>query len=131
MAARIKAINFFRPKLQRGPTVQMKELAAFIAQRTGVHESEILLVLLELRDALLHFFLTGRGVKLLGLGTFLPNIKPDGTLDVEHRQDREFKQDLNHSPFFSGTILNKENIGKPMKYLVNLWNEMSPWDPVE
>lgn len=131
MAARIKAINFLRPKLQRGPTVQLEELADFIAHRTGFHKSEILAILLELRDAIRYFFLTGRGVKLPGLGTYLPNLKPDGTLDVEHRQDRRLKQDLNHSRFFVGTILNKENIGKSMAYLVSLWNERFPEDPVE
>ena len=131
MAARIKAINFFRPKLQRGATVQLDELAAFIAHRTGLNSSEIIAVLCELRDAIIFFFLTGRGVKLPGLGSYLPNLKPDGTLNTEHRQDRRLKQHLKSSPYFSGKILNKENIGKSMDELVALWDEAHPEDPVE
>ena len=131
MAARIKAINFLRPKLQRGPTVQLEELAAFIARRTGVNKSEIVVVLCELRDAILFYFLTGRGVKLPGLGSYLPNLKPDGTLNTEHRQDRRLKQHLESSLYFSGKILNKENIGKSMDDLVAQWNAAHPDDPVE
>ncbi len=131
MANRIKAINALRPRLKLGPTVQFRELTALLSSRTGLHSSEVLNVLLELRDAVAFYHHTGRGVKLDGLGTYLPNIGLDGTFNVEHRLDRELKARLNEPRTYVGTISNRRNIGKTAAELVALWNELHPEDPVE
>ena len=82
MANRIKAINALRPRLKLGPTVQRRELTALISSRSGLTESTVHMVLLELRDAVAFYHHTGRGVKLDGLGTYLPNIGLDGTFNT-------------------------------------------------
>jgi hypothetical protein len=84
--------------------------------------------LAELHDAIVWFNRTGRGVKLEGLGTYLPNIRLDGTFDVQHRLDWGLRRALNR-PEFKGTILNRRNIGKTPDELVAQWNEDHPEDP--
>lgn len=44
-------------------------------------------MLAEIYDAIVFFNRSGYGVKLEGLGTYLPNIRLNGTLDVQHRLD--------------------------------------------
>jgi hypothetical protein len=84
----------------------------------------------ELRDAIIFFNLMGRGVKLEGLGTYLPLIKHSGELNVSHRLDREIKNALNTPGLYNREILNQENIGKSVDELVELWNAEHPDDPV-
>ena len=131
MASRIQAINTYRPKLKRGCTVGFDELVAYLTGHSGVTEGQIIRVLYLLADAVVFYGQVGRGVRLPGLGTYLPNLRPDGTWNVEHRQDRELKNRLNRESHFSGTVLNKENLGKSPDELVALWNQIHPEDPVE
>ena len=130
MTSRIRAIQAYRPRVKLERTVQMEELVGHIASRTGLNTSEILGALAELRDAIIFFNRSGYGVKLEMLGTFLPNIRLDGTFDVQYRLDRSLRNGLNRGKFH-GTILNRGNIGKTADELVAQWNEEHPDDQVE
>jgi len=130
MTNRIQAINAYRPQIELGQTVQGAELTRYLADRTGLNEGEVSLALKELRDAVIFFDRSGRGVKLEGLGTYLPNIQLDGTFDVQHRLDRDVKNSLNVPGTFTGVIRSRENIGKTADELVALWNAAHPDDPV-
>lgn len=130
MTNRIRAINATRPKLERGPTVRQDELTEYIARHTGLNEGEIALVLLELRDAVAYHCRAGRGVKLDGLGTYLPSMQLDGSLDIEHRLDRALRRGINMGRF-THALVNQQNIGKTPDELVALWNAEHPDDPVD
>jgi len=130
MANRIKAVNAYRPQVELGQTVQSEELNRYLADRTGLNEGEVSLVTKELRDAVIFFNRAGRGVKLEGLGSYLPNLQLDGTFDVQHRLDTAVKNGLNTPGVFTGNIKNRENIGKSADDLVTLWNAAHPDDPV-
>jgi len=130
MANRIKAINAYRPQVELGQTVQSEELNRYLADRTGLNEGEVSLVTKELRDAVIFFNRAGRGVKLEGLGSYLPNLQLDGTFDLQHRLDTAVKNGLNTPGVFTGSIKNRENIGKSADDLVALWNAAHPDDPV-
>jgi len=130
MANRIKAINAYRPQVELGQTVQSEELNRYLADRTGLNEGEVSLVTKELRDAVIFFNRAGRGVKLEGLGSYLPNLQLDGTFDLQHRLDIAVKNGLNTPGVFTGSIKNRENIGKSADDLVALWNAAHPDDPV-
>lgn len=129
MTSRIKAINALRPKLELEPTVQTDGLVDYIAGRTGLDKGEIVHVLLELHDAIVFFGRRGYGVKLEGLGTYLPSMRLDGTLDVQHRLDWGLRRDLNQRTY-AGEVVNREQIGKTADELVALWNAEHPDDPV-
>jgi hypothetical protein len=68
--------------------------------------------------------------KVDALGTFSPNIDLQGNLAISFRPNPTFSTNLNLPGTFSGTILNREHIGKTSDELVRRWNEEHPDDPV-
>ena len=130
MATKIQAINTYRPRVKLGRRAEMDELVTFIARSTGLNESGVKQVLLELRDAAIFFNQQGRAVKLEGLGTYSPSIDLVGTLSVSHRADVVLKNALNAQGSFKGEIVNRANIGKTSDELVAMWNTDNPGDPV-
>jgi hypothetical protein len=129
MASRISAINHYRPQIEYGETADWREVAEFLEERSTLSKADIIAVLTGLQDAVLHFNRLGRGVKLEGLGTYLPNINYRGELDAAHRLDRRLKRELNNGSF-SGKIRNKRNIGKSAAEVIAMWNAEHPEDPV-
>lgn len=129
MASRISALNHYRPQIEYGDTADWREVADYMAASSTLSPSDIIGVLVGLEDAVLHFNLRGRGVKLEGLGTYLPNINYRGELDVAHRLDRHLKRQLNQNSF-NGRIRNKKNIGKSTAEVIAMWNAEHPDDPV-
>lgn len=129
MASRIQALNHYRPQIEYGETAGWREVAEFLEARTTLSKTDIIATLTGLQDAVLHFNLQGRGVKLEGLGTYLPNINYQGEIDAAHRLDRRLKRELNNGSF-SGKIRNRKNIGKTVDEVIAMWNAEHPEDPV-
>jgi len=130
MAHRIKAINAYRPRIEQGNTVQKPELVRAVSRATGIVEGSLDQNIKEVRDHLIEYCRAGRAVKVDGLGTWTPTIALDGTLDIQYRPDPAFNYGLNIPGIFSGTILNRENIGKTSDELVAKWNADHVDDPV-
>ena len=131
MATRIEAVQAYRPRIIPGTTVQKRELVKLLSSRTGINESEAYAVLTELRDALIFYALSGRAVRLDGLGTYRPSMKVNGKINLSHRIDENIRSAINVSRDFRGEVRFKENIGKTSAELIALWNEDHPDDPVE
>ncbi|MDQ2178443.1 HU family DNA-binding protein [Marinifilum sp. D714] len=108
----------------------MKQVVEFIASRTGLNKGQIQMVLAELADTVIFFNKQGQGVKLEGLGTYLPEIDTEGEISVSHRLDRYIKSALNVEGGFTGNIENKTNIGKSKEEFIAMWNEAHPDDPI-
>lgn len=130
MASRIKAIGAYAPHLVLGDTVQKQELVRYIAHSTGLSEGQIDIVIKELRDAIIFYNLSGRGVKIDGLGTYLPKIDTNGVIGIQHRADAHIKHEVNGAGRYLGKIANRENIGKTPQEIVTIWNTHHPEDPV-
>jgi hypothetical protein len=130
MASKIKAINAYCPRVELGDRVETPELVEFIARSTGLNESGVSQMLLELRDAVVFFNLRGRPVKLEGLGTYFPTVSLDGSIKSGHRSDAHIANGINAPGKFQGQIRNRDNIGKTSDELVARWNEEHPDDPV-
>lgn len=130
MAHRIKAINAYRPRLEQGNTVQKPELVRSVSRSTGIAEGTLDHSIKELRDQIIEYCRAGRAVKVDGLGTWTPTIGLNGTLDIQYRPDAAFTYGLNIPGVFSGTIINRENIGKSSDELVAKWNAEHAEDPV-
>lgn len=111
MASRILAINHYRPEIEYGETAGWREVANFMGNISTLSHADIIAVLTGLEAAVLHFHRNGQGVKLEGLGTYLPSINYRGEIEVSHRLDRRLKRALNDGSF-SGKIRNRKNIGK-------------------
>jgi len=130
MTNRIKAINAYMPNIKLGKRAELSDLVEFIARSTGLNESTIRQVLIELRDTVVFFNLRGQPVQLEGLGTYTPTIDLGGEIGIGHRADTYIKEHLNASGAFKGEIERRENIGKSGDDLVAKWNADHPDDPV-
>jgi hypothetical protein len=130
MAPKIKAINAYRPRIELGNTVQKPELQRAVSRATSLVEGSVDLTIKELRDQIIEFCRAGRPVKVDGLGIFSPSIDLEGNLTISFRPDPFFANGLNVPGTFSGTILNRENIGKTSDDLARMWNEHYPEDQV-
>ena len=130
MAPRIKAVNAYRPRIEQGNTVQKPELVRALSRATGLVEGSIDQSIKELRDQIIEFNRSGRAVKVDGLGTFSPSIDLEGNLAISYRADPFLSNGLNIPGVFSGTILNRENIGRTSEELVARWNIDNPTDEV-
>lgn len=130
MTYKIKAVTQYRLRIAPGRPCEMPELARYLADRTGLHLSQVRYMLSELQASVLNFNRVGRAVRLEGLGTFTPGIDLDGKITINHRPDVELLHALNTPGAFEGEIINRENIGKNMDDLVTMWNENHPAEPI-
>jgi hypothetical protein len=130
MAPRIKAVNAYRPRIEQGNTVQKPELIRAVSRATSLVEGSVDQAIKEVRDQLIEFCRAGRAVKVDGLGTFTPTIDLEGKFAVSFRADPALNYGMNMPGTFSGTILNRSNLGKTSDDLVNLWNTEFPDDQV-
>jgi hypothetical protein len=130
MANLITAINAYRPKLVLGSTVKMKELVEYISGRTGLNKGDLQITLSELSGAVIFFNKRGQGVKLDGLGTYLPSIDTKGELSISHRLDADIKNTLNAKGAYLGEIQFRDNIGKTNEEFTAMWNKDHPGDLV-
>lgn len=129
MADKLTAIARMRPRLELGRIIEMDQLEAFVADRSGASRAGILQILNEMRAAVLFFALDGRAIRIEGLGRFTPKIALDGTISYTVTPDNKV---LNRMPLklFKGQIINREHIGKTPAELITIWNEKHPEDPV-
>ncbi len=130
MAHRIQVISISRPRVEQGTTVQKAELIRSMARATGLVEASLDCTLTELRDKIIEFCRTGRSIKVAGLGTWSPNVGLDGRFDLQYRADTALVNGLNVPDTFTGTIRNRQNIGKTADELVAQWNAAHPEDEV-
>src|SRR5687768_12547764 len=112
MAHKIKAINAYRPRIEQGNTVQRPELVRELSHATSLVEGSVNLTMTELKFRLIGYLRAGRAVKVDGLGIWTPSIGLDGKLSIQYRPDLSFDYELNQPGVFTGTIINRENIGK-------------------
>ena len=130
MAPRIQAINAYRPRIEQGNTVQKPELLRSVSRATSLVEGTVDQTIKEVRDQIIEFCRSGRAVKVEGLGVFSPSIDLEGNLSISFRPDPAFANGLNVPGIFTGTILNRDNIGKTSNELVETWNTDHPEDLV-
>jgi hypothetical protein len=122
MAPRIKAVNAYRPRIEQGNTVQRSEFIRAVSRATSLVEGTVDQTIKETRDQIVEFCRAGRAVKVDGLGTFTPTIDLDGYFAVSFRADSTMNAGINFPGTFSGTIVNRETIGKTSDELVAKWN---------
>lgn len=130
MAPKIKAVNAYRPQIKQGNTVQKAELIRAVSRATSLVEGSVDQAVKEVRDQIIEFCRSGRAVKVEGLGIFTPTIDLEGYFAISFRADPAMNYGLNMPGTFSGTILNREFIGKTSDELVARWNEEHAEDPV-
>ena len=66
MARMMEAVRDYGPKLELNPTAHLEQVADWMAMRTGLNTSEVVMVLHEINEAILFFN---------GQGTFKINLR--------------------------------------------------------
>jgi hypothetical protein len=130
MAHKIQAINTYRPRIEQGNTVQKAELIRGLSHATSLVEGSVSLTMTELKFRIVEYCRSGRAVKVDGLGTWTPSIGLDGKVSIQYRPDLAFDYELNQPGVFTGTVINRDNIGKTSDELVAMWNAANPEDLV-
>jgi hypothetical protein len=131
MATLIEAIREFGPRLKLNDTVSIDVLAEWIAMRTTFNKNVILLVLHEVKEAILFFTSRGTPVMLPGLGRISPSISYEGQLRINMKMDSSLRRALNQPDAFSGHIKNKANIGLAKARLKARWDQAYPDNPLK
>ncbi len=131
MAKLITAHQAFGPQLKLNSTIQLAEVADWIAMRTSLKEGDILHMLHELNEAILYFNRRGTPVKLPGIGIFTPSIDRDGVIKINLRADVALRQEINSPRGYTGQINNKANIGMDNERYKTMWDLTHPDDPLE
>jgi hypothetical protein len=130
MAALIKAISKYRPRIILGKPATAPRFMEMITQRTtlsngvvrNVQESEV--------ETLIGLLREGRSV-YTGTALFTPTVNLEGNFDVSVRVDKRILAALNARDAFTGEILNSSNIGKTSQELAEMWNEEYAEDPID
>ncbi len=130
MSKEIKAIFNYSPRVKLGQIVEMEEIAAFISGRTSFNEGAVDNMALEFRDALKCFLMTGRPVRLKGVGIFAPRIDKNGELGINYKIDGRLKSDINVPRRFKGEVVNRDMLGKTAAEMKERWNREHPDDPL-
>ena len=131
MAQIIEADALYGPRIRRGVTVDLDEIARFVAQSTGLDRCQIRMVLGKLQDAVLHYTRQGRGVTLEGIIHLWPTINCQGTLSLGRRVNRYLLKALNRLEHFKAPIDNLEHGEWKHEDYHTAWDEDHPLDPIE
>jgi nucleoid DNA-binding protein len=131
MARIVQAVNVYGPKVELNPTVQLAQVADWMAMRTGLNKSEVMMVLQEMSEAILYFNNQGTPVKLLGVGTFSPSIDREGAFKINLRADTALRNGINAPGAYSGQVRNKDRVGLDDAGYKELWDADHPDDPLE
>ena len=131
MAKILNAFRAYGPRLDLGPTAQLDELAGWMASRTGINKSEVMMMFQEMSEMILAFNLRGVPVKLPGVGIFSPSIDRNGAIKNNFRSDVALKRGSNAPDAYKGEIVNRERIGLDDAGYKALWDPDHPGDPLE
>ena len=131
MAEQIQAIRAYTPRVKQQDIVDIEDLAEFIEGRTSFNGGAVINMLWEFRNALTFFALSGRPVRLKGLGIFSPGMDKDGEIGLNYRLDKWLKSELNVSGKFKGTVVNRDMAGKSAEEMVERWNDEHPDDKIK
>jgi len=101
MATILQASTQYAPRLELRTTAQLEKIAEWMAMRTGLNKSEVMMVLQEVSEAILNF-----------------------------RADMELKSGINAHNAYGGEVKNKANAGITNERLKELWDAEHPADPL-
>jgi len=131
MADEVKAIRAYSPRVVQGNMVDVEDVADYIEGRTSLNGGAVVNMLWEFRKALTVFALSGRPVKLKGMGVFSPRMNKDGVVGLNFRMDPWLKSELNVKGKFKGKVVNSDMLGKSVDEMIERWNDEHPDDRIK
>ncbi len=130
MSNLIKAIAAYRPRIARGSTVELAQLAEYLSVGTLVTAPLAQMVLSELGRQVLLQQRLGNKVRLPGIGLIGAEMRLDGTVYPTVRIERSLHQGLAEADAFRGQVVNGGMIGVELAAFKARWDAEHPGDPV-
>ena len=131
MASILQAYHAYGPGIERGRTVDLDEMARFMALSTGLDRCHIRMVLGKIHDTILHYARQGRGVYIEDVVTLWPVMSTRGAISLGWRISATLRRALNALPLFRGRINNYEHRDWATEDYRQAWDQDHPDDPIK
>lgn len=131
MPKEVKAIYAYTPRVKLERVVELQTLVSYIEGRTGFNRGTIMAMMSEFSNALVFFGRSGHPVRLPEMGIFAPRIDKNGVFGINFKMDTHLKSEMNAEGTFTGEVVNKDMIGKPVEEMVERWNTEHPDDKIK
>lgn len=126
MANILQAVNAYGPKLELNKTAQLDRVVSWMASRTGINKSEVLMVLQELHEAIIFFNSDGTPVKIPGVGTFTPSVNRSAEIRIGFRADAQLKKAMKYGENYTGRMRNRNGAKLDNAALKEKWDAEHP-----
>ena len=77
------------------------------------------------------FAISGRPVRLKGVGILAPRVDKNGRFGLTYKMDARLKDELNVEGKYRGEVLNTDMMNKAVEEIVARWNEEHPKNKVK
>lgn len=124
----LAVVSKLRPRVQRGRTYDLDDLADEIAVQSGFDKGDARDFAYKFSQSLINHLRFGDYVKLGDIGGFSVSCNKDKDLKVAYRASTEIKGELKKG--FRGTFVNGQNAGLDMEGYAQLWLAEHPEDTV-
>lgn len=130
MSNLIQAIAAYRPRIARGITVELEQLAEYLSVGTLVTAPLAQMVLHELGRQVKMQLKAGNKVRLPGIGLIGAEMRIDGSVYPTVRIERSLHAALAEADAFRGKVVNGGMIGAELAAFKARWDAEHPEDPV-
>jgi hypothetical protein len=124
----LAVISKLRPKVKRGRTVDLDDMADEIADQSGFDRGDARDFAFKFSQALINHLKLGDYVKMGDMGSFGVSCDKDKKLRVTYRAAKGIKDVL--ATDFRGTFVNNANAGLDEEGFAQRWLELNPEDTV-
>lgn len=121
-------ITKLRPKVKRGRTVDLDNLADEIATQSGFDRGDARDFAFKFAQALVGHLKLGDYVKMGDVGSFSVSCDKDKNLRVNYRTSKQIQDELDRD--FQGEFINAGNTGLDEEGYAQRWLELHPEDAV-
>ena len=121
-------ITKLRPKVKRGRTVDLDNLADEIATQSGFDRGDARDFAFKFAQSLVGHLKLGDYVKMGDVGSFSVSCDKDQNLRVNYRTSKQIKDELDRD--FQGEFINAGNVGLDEEGYAQRWLELHPEDTV-
>lgn len=131
MATLFQAVVAYGPRLEYNPTLELDQVAEWLAARSGVPPAQTEMVLKELRAAAIYFGRIGTPIRVPGVGRIRASLDRDGRFHVNIVPDPAVARALNAPGTYTGPIVNARAVGLDNAAYKALWDTDHPEDPLD
>ena len=125
------AMAVYAPEVDLGDPVPLEEAVAFLQAKSGVEQEKVHAVLGALVELAHWYLLRGRPLPLPGIGNLIPTVALDGKFGAAVQIDPAFTERMGGPDAYRAGINRRENIGVPLRRLLQMWNSSHPDDRID